>query len=105
MSGSKVAVKEKEVEKKDNKGEKEDINETRKNEETMACGDMTGLKLRVRCHSEAPGCLIFHHVILALWIWTDCPRKTSAVHSLVHLGKVLTTKLCLKCISTLPLSR
>lgn len=36
--------------------------------ETMAFVEVAGLKLRVRCHSEAPGCLIFHRVIPALWI-------------------------------------
>lgn len=34
----------------------------------MAFVEVAGLKLRVRCHSEAPGCLIFHRVIPALWI-------------------------------------
>lgn len=38
---------------------------------------MTGLKLRVRCRSEAPRWLIFYHVIPALWIWSDCSLKTS----------------------------
>lgn len=52
----------------DKRGEKKDMKKKikRHKKEMVACGDMTGLKLRVRCHSEAPGCLIFYHVIPAL---------------------------------------
>lgn len=61
--------------------------------ETVACGDMTGLKLRVRCHSKAPGCLIFYCVIPALWICSDCPLKTPFIHLPAHLSEVLMTEL------------
>lgn len=64
----------------------------RHRKEAVACGDMTGLKLRVRCHSEAPGCLIFYRVIPALWIWSDCSLKTSYALT-AHRSEFLMTEL------------
>lgn len=76
-----------------NKGDKKGEKMERRKEETVSCGDMTRLKLGVRCHSEAPGCLIFHRVIPALWIWSDCPLKTSVMRSPPHLSDVHMTEL------------
>lgn len=83
--------------KRHNRGEEKDIkqmkgkkNIKRHKEESVAC-DMTGLKLRVRCHSEAPRCLIFYHVIPALWIWSDCSLKTCYART-AHRSEYLMTE-------------
>lgn len=65
----------------------------RHKEESVACRDMAGLKLRVRCHSEAPGCLIFYHVMPALWIWCNCPLKTFVMHIATDVREDLSTEL------------
>lgn len=66
-------------------------------EEAVACGDTAGLRLRVRCHSEAPGCLIFHHVIPALWIRSDCSLRTRVTRGRDRLCEFLTSELFFFC--------